>query len=107
MLNENSKLSLSLNKVVSIIVFIVGLSFTVGMSYQSILPDRQLQQKQAEEIQDIKITMAKVTIILEEMKKTQDQAKQDISVLHERTNKINSEVVVISSYVTEEKRLKK
>jgi hypothetical protein len=103
-LSENSKLNLTLGKVVSILVFLVGTSFTIGMTYQSIMPDRQLQQKQAEEIQDIKITLAKVTTILENMHDKQDITKRDIQALQERTQVMNAEVQIITSYVKDKKR---
>ena len=106
MLNENSKFTLTLGRLIFFALAIVGTGFTFGMSYQSLLPDRQLQQEQKEEIQDIKITLAKTVAILETMKEQQDQARRDLSAVQTNAHKMNAEIQLISSYVQNNNRTK-
>ena len=103
-LTENSQFTFTIGRLVAILVSVVGLSFTVGMSYQSIMPDRALQEKQSEEIQDIKVTMAKVTTILENMQEEQKSAKRDILALQEKAHVMNSEIQIVSSMLKEKQK---
>lgn len=106
MLNEKTKVNLTIGKIVAIVIAIISMSFTIGVTYQKVLPDKDtadFQKKQIEEVGDIKITLARVTTILENMKEKQDDTRKDVSVLQDRTNKINEEVQVISSIVQMDK----
>lgn len=104
MLNENTKFSFTIGKMVAILISIVGLSFTIGMSYQTLLPDRKLQEQQTQEIQDIKITLAKVSTILENMQEKQNATTHDMQEIQNKSHIMNAEIQVISSYVKEGNR---
>lgn len=102
MINADTKVNLSVSKVIIIIIGIISATFTAGITYQKLLPNKEsmsLQKKQGEEISDIKVTLARVTTILENMKEKQDDTTKDVSDLQNKTSKINEEVQVISSYV--------
>lgn len=104
MLNENTKFSFTIGRIVAIVSTIIGLSFTVGMSYQTLLPDRSLQEKQTQEIQDIKITLAKVSTILENMQEKQNATNRDMMAIQEKTHTMNAELQLIASYFKETKK---
>lgn len=104
MISDNTKVSLTTAKIISILVFVISLSFTIGMTYQGLIPDRDAAKKQSEEIQDIKITLAKVSTILENMKEKHDITSRNISAIQDRTNMLNSEIQVLSSYIKEDAR---
>lgn len=106
MISDQTKINLSLSKIIVIALSIISASFSIGITYQKIIPDNaklEEQKKQTEEIGDIKITLARVTTILEHMKEKQDSQRIDISALQSDTSKMNTEVQLISSYVQMDK----
>ena len=101
MLNDKTTFTLTLGKLVTIIIAVVGFAFTIGMTYQQVLPNRELQKQQTEEIADIKLTLAKVSTILENMEKEQSIQAQNISALQGRSHVMNTELQLISSSIKE------
>lgn len=101
MLNENTGFTLTIGKMAAIVVSIVGLSFTIGMSYQSLLPDRELQKQQTEKIQKIEVTLERVTSVLEKLEERTSQHTQSINDVQTKVSTINTDVQVIGSYVKE------
>lgn len=107
MLNENTGFTLTIGKLVAIGISIVGLSFTIGMSYQSLLPDRELQKQQTDKIQKIEVTMERVTSVLEKLEERTSQHTQSINDVQTKISTINTDVQVIGSYVKENEYRKK
>lgn len=105
-MTPNTTFSMSLGKLVAIAIAVIGMSFTVGTAYQGLLPDREVQKQQREEIVDIKITLAKVSQILENMEEKQKDNSRNISAIEEKTHVINNELQIISSSIKEEERRK-
>ncbi len=99
MLNEQTKFTFSLGKIVIIGLAIIGGAFTVGMTYQQIIPDKKVQEQQSKDIEDIKVTLSRVTTILENMEKNQSDSKRDISALQSRTHVMNAEIQLISARI--------
>lgn len=107
MLNENTGFTLSIGKLVAIIISIVGLSFTIGMSYQSLMPDRELQKRQAEKVEKIEITLERVITVLEKLEEKSSQNSRGLSDVQTKVNTVNTEVQVIGSYVKQNEEKKR
>ena len=107
MLNEQTKFTLSLSRLVLIIFVVVGAAFTVGMTYQQIIPDKKLAEKQTKEITDIKVTLSRVTTLLEKMEDKQSNTTREINALQSKTSTINTELQIVSSYLREDSRKNK
>ncbi len=103
MISEKTIFTFSLGRLVAVIITIIGFAFTIGMSYQTLLPDRALQEKQTQEIEDIKITLSRVTTILENMEKVQENNSKNISALEGRGQTMNVQLELISSEIKEMK----
>jgi len=101
MLNEQTKFTFSLGRIIIIGLAIVGGAFTVGMTYQQIIPDKKVQEQQTKDIEDIKVTLSRVTTILENMEKNQAEGKRDISALQSKTHVMNAEIQLISARLKE------
>lgn len=84
------KLTLSLG-------FIISLGFGAYQFGQqsSAIPESQL--KQAEKVQQIEVTLAKVSTILETMQKHQEENTKSIRDIQNKNHQINGEIQVISS----------
>jgi len=106
MLSDNTGFTLSIGKLTAIIISVVGMSFTIGMSYQSLMPDRELQKKQTEKIEKIEITMERVTTVLEKLEEKTSQHSQAINDVQTKINTVNTEVQVIGSYVKQNEERK-
>ena len=104
MLNEKTTFTLTLNRLVVIIIAIVGTAFTFGVTYQQIVPDRDLQKKQTQEIEDIKLKMSRMTALLENMEKNQQETTRDISALQNKISSLNAEVQLMTVYIKERNR---
>ena len=104
MISEKTSFTISLGKMVAVVITIVGMAFTIGMSYQQIIPDREAAKKQSEEIADIKITLSRVTTILENMEKKTDNTSRDVGALQGRTQTMNTQLEVIASKLEEKNR---
>lgn len=102
MLNEQTKFTLTLGRIIVILLAFVGAAFTVGMTYQQVIPDKKIQEKQIQEIEDIKITMSRVTTILENMEKSQQDTRRDISALQSTTHVMNTDLQLLSADIKEQ-----
>jgi len=104
MLNEKSTFTLTLGKIVTIVIAIMGMAFTIGMTYQQVLPDKELQRKQSEEIADIKVTLSRVTTILENMEKKTATTSANVSALQSKAHVANVQLELISANLKEQKQ---
>lgn len=102
-MNENTKFTFTIGKVITIVVTLAGTAFTVGMTYQQILPDKKIQEQQAQDVADLKITMARVTTILEKMEERSTEQHKAINDVQTKTSEMNVKLEVIDSYVKEAK----
>lgn len=104
MLNPETGFTLTLGKLIAVVIGIIGLSFTIGMSYQSLLPDRELQREQTEKIQKIEVTLERVTTVLEKLEERSSQHGTSISDVQSKVHMINADVQVIGSYVRSDRK---
>ena len=102
MLNEQTKFTLTLGRIIVILLALVGAAFTVGMTYQQVIPDKKIQEKQIQEIEDIKITMSRVTTILENMEKSNQDTRRDISALQSTTHVMSTDLQLMSANIKEQ-----
>lgn len=111
MITDQTKFTFTLNKLVLIIVAVVGSGFTVGMSYQAIIPNKTIQEKNTKDIADIKLTLERVVTVLENMQESQKETEEtvkdnskNISSVQSRQHVMISEVEIIASDIKELER---
>jgi len=78
---------------VGLVITLISGAYAAGAHSPS---DPQAQVKQAQEVQDIKVTLAKVSTILESMRERQDVITDDISDIQVRSHEMDTRVRVIS-----------
>ena len=82
------------------VLLLVGIAY--GAYYvgsQRPAADALANEKRAEKVAAIEVTLSRVTTILERMEKTQSEQGRDISAVEQRTHNMNAEVQVISGKV--------
>ena len=103
-LNEQTRFTLTINRLVFFTIAIIVMGFGVGVAYQSVLPDEEAEKKQSEDIGDLKVAIAKLTTIVEHQETNQIGLAKEINILQSRSSVMNVELQVISSNIKEIKR---